>query len=103
MKNIIKSIEIEDDFSIQDVGAIEVIVNLNSGERRWCYFITPTALQNCGDWIDGTKIRFHFGSPHMIVVAAKLNKTLIEKALRDIDNHGDILLSTKEYNSIEKK
>ena len=45
MKNIIKSFEIEDDLSIQDTGAVEVVINLDSGERRWCYFMTPKALR----------------------------------------------------------
>ena len=100
MKNILKSIKIEDDLSIQDTKAIEVIIELDSGERRWCFFMTPKALQSCGDWIDGTKIRFHYGAPHMIVVAATLDGDLIEKTLRDIDQQGDILLCSQKIDSI---
>jgi hypothetical protein len=96
MKNILKSIKIEDDLSIQDSAAIEVIIKLDSGERRWCFFMTPKALQSCGDWIEGTKIRFHYGSPHMIVVATTLNESLIEKTLRDIDQRGEIILCTQK-------
>jgi hypothetical protein len=100
MKNILKSIKIEDELSIQDTAAIEVIIELDSGERRWCFFMTPKALQSCGDWIDGTKIRFHYGAPHMIVVAATLDGDLIEKTLRDIDQQGDILLCSQKIDSI---
>ena len=96
MKNIIKSIEIQDDFSIQDTGAIEVVIDLVNGEQRWCFFMTPKALQNCGYWIEDTEIRFHYGASHMIVVAATLNESLIEKTLRDIDQRGEILLCTQE-------
>jgi len=96
MKNILKSFKIEDDLSIQDTGAIEVIIYLNSDERRWCFFMTPKALQNCGDWIEGTQIRFHYGAPHMIVVAAKSNESLIEKTLKNIDQRGEILLCSQK-------
>ena len=96
MKNILKSFKIEDDLSIQDTGAVEVIIYLNSGERRWCFFMTPKALQNCGDWIEGTQISFHCGAPHMIVVAAKLNESLIEKTLKNIDQRGEILLCSQK-------
>ena len=98
MKNILKSYKIEDDLSIQDTGAIEVILNLDNGEQRWCFFMTPKALANCGDWIAGTQIRFHYGTPHMIVVAATLDEDLIGKTLRDIDQQGDILLCSQKLN-----
>jgi hypothetical protein len=47
MKNILESYKIEDDLSTQDTGAIEVILNLKSGEQRWCFFMTPKALTKC--------------------------------------------------------
>ncbi|WP_419660103.1 uncharacterized protein Dvar_04490 [Desulfosarcina variabilis str. Montpellier] len=96
MKNILKSYEIEDDLSLQDTGAIEVILYLDSGEQRWCFFMTPKALTNCGNWIDGTKIRFHYGAPHMIVVAATLDEELIDKTLKDIDQQGDIIMCSQK-------
>ena len=96
MKNLLKSYKIEDNLSTQDTGAIEVILNLKSGERRWCFFMTPKALTNCGNWIDETKIRFHYGAPHMIVVAATLDEVLIDRTLRDIDQQGDILLCSQK-------
>jgi len=90
----IQKIVIEDDLSMQDHGAIEVTVTLSDGKRRWCYFMTPAAFQACGDWINGTTIRFHSGSPHMIVVAETLTENLINKALRCIEQRGKILDST---------
>jgi len=96
MKNILKSFQIVDDLSIQDAGAIEVVIDLVNGEQRWCFFMTPKSLQNCGYWIGDTEIRFHYGAPHMIVVTATLNESLIEKTLKDIDQRGEILLCTQK-------
>ena len=90
MKMITK-ILIQDDLSIQDNCAIEVDVNLSDGQKRWCWIMTPTALQSCGDWIDGTKIRFHYGSKHLIIISEKLTEELIHKALHSIDNNGEII------------
>jgi hypothetical protein len=58
------------------------------------YFMTLEALEACGDWIDGTRIRFHYGARHMIVVSARLSFEIIEQALRQIDNAGEIELCT---------
>lgn len=84
------SFTIEDDLAAQETGAIEVTLHLDTGERRWCYFMTPSALEACGDWIPGTTVGFHYGSPHMIVVAGHLDRTLIEKVLRHIDSSGEL-------------
>lgn len=79
-----------DDLEIQDTGAIEVDLHMCDGTRRWCYFMTPAALAACGDWIDGTQARIHYGAPHMIVVAGRLTEDLIEQALKHIARAGDI-------------
>jgi hypothetical protein len=94
----IQKIEITDDLSRQDSGAIEVTVSFSNGDSRWCYFMTPAALQACGDWIEGTKIRFHFGSPHMIVAAGTLTEDLIIKILGHIENCGELLECTMAIN-----
>ena len=94
-------IQIKDDLSIQDHGAIEVLVTLSDGKRRWCYFMTPTALQACGDWIDETQVRFHYGVPHMIVVSETLTEDLISKALFSIEKRGEILDCTMAINDSE--
>ena len=91
---LLQSFEIEDPLELQSEGAIEVTVTLVTGEKRWCCFMTPKALTNCGDWIDGTTIRFHQGCPHLIVVAAQLDRDIIEGALRTIDRMGALKEST---------
>ncbi|MEJ2214683.1 MAG: hypothetical protein P8Y20_11645 [Gammaproteobacteria bacterium] len=91
---LIENFVIEDDLSGQGHRAIEVTLTLSDSTSRWCYFITPEALQACGDWIDGTKTSFHCGSPHMIVVAETLTEAMINKALRSIEGCGELLNCT---------
>jgi len=89
---MLKSFTIDDDLAAQDTGAIEVTLNLADGNRRWCYFMTPVALSACGDWVEGTQVRYHYDAPHMIiVVAATLNHALIERVLRDLEKQGLLL------------
>lgn len=97
----IKIIEIKDDLTRQNQGAIEVTITLSDDTRRWCYFMTPSALQACGDWIDGTQIPFHFRAPYMIVVAATLTEDLIKKSLRDIERRGELLACTMMIDETE--
>jgi hypothetical protein len=87
---MLKTFEIEDDLATQDSGAVEVILYLEDGRRRWCYFMTPKALTNCGDWIDGTTTPLHYNAPYMIVIAGYLDGNVIEKALRQIDGCGKL-------------
>lgn len=87
----LSTFEIECRLEDQKRGGIEVVVTLDDGERRWCYFMTPESLANCGDWIDGTTTRFHHSSAHMIVVAAPLTDKIIEAALRSIDRRDGLL------------
>jgi hypothetical protein len=90
----IEKITIVDDLSLQRTAGIEVIVELNDKSRRWCYFMTPDALKECGDRIEGTEIIYHFGSPHMIVVSSVLTEEIIHVALRAIETAGGLLKST---------
>ena len=85
------SFTIDDDLAAQEAGAVEVTLQLENGERRWCYFMTPAALAACGDFISGTNVRFHYGSSHMIVVAGHLDRSLIERVLRKIDASGELV------------
>jgi hypothetical protein len=39
----LKQFKIEDDVAHAVRGAIEVIVTMDDGTSRWCYFMTPTA------------------------------------------------------------
>lgn len=81
---------LDDDLEAQDTRAIEVTLHLPDGTRRWCYFMTPAALAACGDPLDGTDIRIHYGSPHMIVVAGQLTEDTIARTLQQIDRAGEI-------------
>jgi hypothetical protein len=92
---LLTKIEIENDLAGQNLRAIEVTVHLADGTRRWCFFMTPSALCACGDWINGTTIRFHY-SPHMIIVAGELSREIIEEVLRDIDSRGDLQAATQQ-------
>lgn len=94
---MLKSFKIEDDLSQQDSMAIEVVVELESGESRWCFFITPAALSAAGDRIGSTNISIHYGAPHMIVVGGRLSSQIIEQALQHIDQEGDLLACTKAF------
>jgi hypothetical protein len=91
---VLKGYTIDDEFTAEPEIGIEVTVELTSGERRWCYFMTPTALTRCGDFIAGTNVRLHFGAAHMIVVSA-LSPEIIKQALQQIDARGELLASTR--------
>ncbi len=81
---------LRDDLATQDTGAIEVELHMRDGSRRWCFFMTPTTLAACGDRIDNTLVRIHYGAPHMIVVAERLTEDLIEQALKHMARAGDL-------------
>ena len=81
---------LRDDLATQDTGAIEVELQMRDGSRRGCFFMTPTALAACGDWIAGTQVRIHYGAPHMIVVAGRLTEDFIEQALQHIASAGHL-------------
>jgi hypothetical protein len=87
---MLRSFEIQDDLAMQDRGAVEVVLHLDDGRSRWCYFMTPQALTNCGHWIDGTRTPIHYKAPYMIVVSGRLDERVIEEALRHIDSRGDL-------------
>lgn len=88
---MLKSFTIQDDLGAQGTRAVEVDLELVSGERRWCFFMTPAALAGCGDFISGTTIRYHYGAPHMIVVAGQLDRPLIEQVLHEVSERGELL------------
>lgn len=92
----IESIEIKDPIELHRTGAIEVSVTTNAGDKRWCFFLTPEGMAACGDWIDGTKVRFHYGASHMIFVS-EISESIIKAALRDIDKQGMLEKCTISY------
>jgi hypothetical protein len=86
---------IEDDLAKADRGAIEVALTMGDGSSRWCYFMTPTALASAGDWVPGTRVRFHCAAPHMIVVS-EVSADVIGRVLRHLDQSGELLSSSRE-------
>ena len=91
----LKHFRIDDDLADAARGAIEVIVTMDDGTSRWCYFMTPTALAAAGDWVPGTQVRFHYGAPHMIVVS-EINVEIVDRVLRHLDETGDLISCTRE-------
>lgn len=91
---MIANIEIVDPIELSKTGGIEVVVKLEDGKERWCFFLTPEGASSCGYWITGTKVRFHYGAPHMIVVS-EISEEIIRAALKDIENQGLIESCTK--------
>lgn len=91
----ITSIEIQDDLALSNQGAIEVEINCDNGDRRWCYFFTPQGIAQVGDCIPGTKVRIHFGSPYMIVVSA-ISAEIIMQSLKYIESQGELESCTKK-------
>lgn len=67
---------IEDDLSTASQAAVEVRVILADETERWCYFMTPAALTNCGDCIRGTRVPMHWGERHMFVVGDCTEQTV---------------------------
>jgi hypothetical protein len=84
------SFTLRDALETQGTGAIEVDLQMLDGTRRWCFFMTPAALTCCGEWIDDTPVRIHYGAPHMIVLAGPLTEALIARALQHIARRGEI-------------
>ncbi|WP_144394625.1 hypothetical protein [Pleionea sediminis] len=91
-KNIVSYIEI-DGPAKQTNHAVEVYVTLTNDERRWCFFHSPETVKNCGDYIDGTNIRMHYGEKHMFVLS-EVTQDSIRKTIKQLDEAGKILECT---------
>jgi len=91
---MIKSINIKDPIEAHTQRAIEVDIELNNGQKRWCFFLTPQGAASCGDWIEGTKVRFHYGAPHVFFVA-DISEEIIKKALKHVENQDKLEQCTK--------
>ena len=83
----LETFHLDDPITTNEDRAIEVTVQLSNGERRWCIFATPSALANCGFWIEGTQIPFHYSNRH-IIIARELSEDLILRMLHEIDRQG---------------
>ena len=91
------SFVIVDELSQGHRGAVEVDLTMADGEKRWCFFMTPEALQSCGDWVPGTTVRWHLGVPHMIVVS-ELTEGIVRSVLEDLDTRGQLIEHSSEIN-----
>ena len=96
---MIKKFEIVDDLSMASNSAIKVVVELQNGQRRWCFFMTPQALSCCGDWLPDSQVCVHYGAPHMIVVS-EISREIIVKALKNIEEAGELELCTRAIEEV---
>jgi hypothetical protein len=82
------TILIEDALDGADLGAIEVRVMIGNGDAaRWCFFMTPRALEVCGDVIESSDVRVHLGVPHMIVVS-RIDRDVVHHVIRSMEADG---------------
>jgi hypothetical protein len=88
-----KEYHIDDQITSDKNQAVEVSVIFSNGESRWCIFATPDALAKSGDWIEGTKIHFHYCNRH-IIIAEELSEDLIGRMLTYIDSQGKLIECT---------
>jgi hypothetical protein len=87
---MLQSYTIEDDLALADRMGIDVTVELTDGRLAWCFFMTPSALADAGDWVQGTEVRVHLGVPHMIVVS-EISADIIDRILRQLDADSELL------------
>ena len=92
----LKSFEIQDPLDKPEQGAVEVIVQLDDGSDRWCFFFDPERLSLVGDWVDGTQVRLHLGVSHMIVVS-ELSSDIIGRVLHQLDGDGSLMEHTRAF------
>ena len=90
---MIKRINIEDPIEAHTTRAIEVVLEMSDGKKRWCFFFTPEGASKCGDFIEGTKTRIHYGASHMFIVS-NISKNIIEKAIKQVESNGELLKCT---------
>ena len=83
------------DDPITDSLTCSVEVTIDFGDRqRWLFFATPQLLASVGDRVEGTRVRFHLGELHMIVVS-ELNETIIDRVLRELFEAGELERRTR--------
>ncbi|MCP3953770.1 MAG: hypothetical protein GY697_16360 [Desulfobacterales bacterium] len=92
--------KIIDDLETANRGAIEIEFELENGQRRWAFFFTPEGISACGDWIPETKVRFHLGVPHMIVVS-DISEEIIDRTVGYLESEGLIETHTMLFEEEE--
>src|SRR5262245_18705131 len=68
--------------------SVEVTIDFGD-QKRWLCFVTPALLASVGDWVEGTQVRVHFGSPHVIIVS-ELSEDIIARVLRKLHADGEM-------------
>jgi len=86
---MIKSINIEDSIDAHTTRAIEVVLEMNDNTKRFCFFLTPQGATNCGDFVEGTKTRVHYGALHVFTVS-DISKEIIESVIKEIETKGEL-------------
>jgi len=89
----LESYTIDDPLEEGDDALVDVTVTLSNGEKRFCIMATPVALSKCGNWVEGTKVPFHYGNGFLIVVR-KLSVDLIDRVLRYLDSQDELVECT---------
>lgn len=96
------SMTLRDDPEDTETSAVEVDIELSSGERRWCWFATPTGIaEDVQTRLEGGDL-LQYGAPHVIVVSA-LSKAVIEQALDYIERQNTLLDCTRSIECGEAK
>jgi len=90
---MIKNILIEDQIESHTTRGIEVVLEMNDGTKRFCFFLTPQGASNCGDFIKNTKTRVHYGALHVFTVS-DISQDIIESVIKEIESNGELLERT---------
>ncbi|MCU0714236.1 MAG: hypothetical protein MUC43_19435 [Pirellula sp.] len=90
----VRSINIEHEIPSPLTYAVEVTIELDSGERRWCFFCTPESLDRFGDFLPNSTIRIHAAAPHMIVLSIVTQET-ITAAINELQRNGELQYATR--------
>ncbi len=91
---VIRSINIEHEIPSPLTYSVEVTIELESGERRWCFFCTPESLDRFGDFLPNSAIRIHACAAHMIVLSNVTQET-ITAAIEELQRTGELLNATR--------
>lgn len=93
---VVRSISIEHKIPSPLTYAVEVTIELDSGEWRWCFFCTPVSLDRFGDFLPNSTIRIHAGAAHMIVLSSVTQET-IRAAIEELQRTGELLNATRPW------
>lgn len=89
----IRSVSLDDPIQLPLNRAVEVTIEFDSGERRWCSVCTPDSLERFGDLLPDSSVRMHACAPHMIVLSEVTSET-IESAIRHLADSDELIDAT---------